>query len=365
MKRLQLLFHNLGLGDVITFSPLVLLALDQGYAVDFVFAVNRSGGIGPLLFPGPVEEGRLRFAGGAASAGERYDVTIVFDRKVMGRVLLRGGSRDVLTIPVLAHRRMRIAIYNGVIATALRLRGLAPRAMRANPGRGIGQMVFEDFAGYLGVAADYHSCVPRVRALCLPPAAGPPGSFLVHLFRDHPLRRLEDAALERIAEALTGTAGAPGGEFLLLFDPQSPFEAQAARKFAGMLSSSGRAGRLLAAPPLAEVALHLAAAPLYVGIDHGISQLAGLLSTRSLLLYGGFRNHSGVHRTWQPVMEAEPVEETPHVSVMRSRGRAVAMIHPAPAEYLAHRREDSALINRAATPQHLRLALHLLGFAEE
>lgn len=363
MQRLQLLFHRLGLGDVLTCAPMILLALDHQYSVDVVYETGAAPEVIAFFAATPLGEQPVRFVlRGAQPRAVAGDAAVLYSHRILADVWKCAPGAEVLCVPLPEHRRSRIALYNRAVVPALRLRGLRAREMRANRGRSIGRMMFEDFAAHLGAMADYDAFVPRVRALLPAPGPETPRNILAHLFRDHPLRRLEEATLARAAACLAGAVSSSRAELAVLFHAASSFERHAAEYFAERASAKGLRCRLLASPRLEEAARLVAAAPLYAGVDHGISQLAGLMSARCFLLYGGYRNHSDVHRTWQPVMEAEPVEQTPHVSLMRRRDRAVAMVHPARAEYLAHRKEDSALINRAATRENLEAALSLLGF---
>jgi hypothetical protein len=360
MKRLQLLFRNLGLGDVISFSPLILLARDHGFAVDVAYQRFAVPQIAALLFGRHGEE-HVRFGRADQFRGLRYHAAILFDRHLLPGFWLRPSAYDLLAMPVPERRRAQLLFYNAAVRAAMRLRGARARPLRASPGTSIGQLAFEDFAGYLGVAAQYSTHIPRVRALLRPAEEPPARQVVVHLFRDQSFKRLEPQTLSRVAQVLA-SAVTGAAEWLAVYDSASPFERQAAERVIQVFRSLNLRANLRGSPPLEEVVKLLASARLYAGVDHGISHLAGLLCPRSLVLYGGSQRHNDIHLLWRPLVEGEPVSHGPQVTSIESDTCRVALVHPAREEYSAQEAPDSRLINDVATAENLRRALGLLGF---
>ena len=356
MKRILFLVHNLGLGDVLSFSPLFLLALRQDYAIDILYTTGDPELITQLIFKKELKSGKVQLLK-TLSEKSSYAIAILGDRRCIGTVLSLGSNIGILLpIPIQATRKRDIFLYNNLLKHLFTLRGMRHYPVTANPGKSIRYIVFEEFCQVIGKKASYNDYLEDVQ--CRIFARPPFGSnhILVHLFRDLWYKRLSKDSLSILARCL-GEAY-PDSVVNLLFNPLNEFEKEHAQYFATACKQNGLKVSLISLS-LKEIAASASSAKLYLGVDHGISHLASLFCNNTMVIYGGSRKFSDIHLLWPPQVEGMMKIHSENISYVRGKRTAV-LLHPSSDQYLSHQKEDSKLINSILTYDNVSSALKLV-----
>ena len=364
-KAMAFMVHNLGLGDVMCFAPLFLIAMKQGYKVDVVFTTGSPQKVAQLIFPREMRKGDLRLIQPEQALSEkaRYDVAVLGDRRSLGAVMKMGKGRlgMVLPQPFHARRRKEIFLYNWGAWPLLRLSGIRSGHMVPNQGEAVGASVFGIFCDAIGKKASYPDEAEEVRERMrssIKAGRGKGGkTILVHLFRDLDYKKIENAKLDIIAECLSKQF--PGYQVITLLDAKSPWEKEHAEHFSASCISHGMRCSLLS-PTLEEAGRLAFSASLYLGVDHGISHLASMFCPRSIILYGGSARQMGVHALWPPQIAGRRTEISKNISRIQGNGRMAVLLHPSDDEYFSNPKNDSVLINRIITRESVETVLDLV-----
>ncbi len=363
-KAMAFMVHNLGLGDVMCFAPLFLLAMKQGYKVDIVFTSGSPQKVAQLIFAREMKKGDLRLIPPKQVLAEktRYDIAVVGDRRSLGTIMKMGKDRlgMVLPQPFHARRKNEILLYNWGARPLLRLSGIRSRHMVPNQGEAVGASVFGLFCDAIKEKGSYPDQAREVRERMrssLKAGKGKSGkTILVHLFRDLDYKKIENAKLDIIAECLSKQF--PDYRVITLLDAKSQWEKEHAEHFSASCTSHGMRCSLLS-PSLEEAGRLACSASLYLGVDHGISHLASMFCARSIVVYGGSARQMGVHALWPPQITGKRTEISKNISRIQGEGRTAVLLHPSDDEYFSNPKNDSVLINRIITRESVETALGL------
>jgi hypothetical protein len=312
--------------------------------------------VAKLIFPRELKEGRLRFPSRKDSKTTNYRVAILGDRRCIRILPGLGKIGAVIPMPVQSRRKRDLFAYNYVIRPSLRLLGIKSRSMLPNHGKSIRSVVFDEFCSELDIQGPMESFVEETRKRLVRSVKPVPRTknILVHLFRQADYRMLREETLERIAQSIC--AELPKRKIVALY--RGDWEKGQAEHFAASCRRYGSECEAVSLP-LKDVATLASSSFLFVGVDHGISHLASLLCTRSIVIYGGSRRKNDMHLLWPPQIEGEMKPASKNISVLKGDGRMAVLVHPSREEYLAHPKEDPMLINSIVTYDTVRKALRL------
>jgi hypothetical protein len=356
-KAILFLVHTLGLGDLLSFSPIFLFAFKEGYSVDIAYEVGNPGPLATLLFNG--EKDRLRFLRPRTVLSKKtdYRITVLGDRRCLGTVIALGTrAGTLLPIPIQARRKSERLLYDNLVIPSLRLFGVPSQKVLPNPGERVGRLVFRQFCKELGKTGSLAELAGDVRRRLARATGSKPeirGAILVHLFRNLDYKLLGDEKLSLIAKCLGEEF--PGCSVVLLFN--GPWEKERAEYFSSACQRFSIRCKLLS-PPLKDIIPLSASARLYLGVDHGVSHLASLFCRRSVVIYGGSTRMSDIHLLWPPQLDGQVKQYSENLSLIKGKARLAVLLHPSAGQYLSSARNPT-LINRIVTYDTVRMALRL------
>ncbi len=358
MKKVLFLAYNVGLGDVISFSPLFLLAMEN-YSVDVVYTTGDPLPIGKLFFEKEIKGGLLRFlkkSEFSSAKSSEYDFTILADRRLFSLAMEMGKQAGcVIPIPLQKKRVGERLLYNCVFRPVLWLCGAHPKEILANSNERISKVVFEQFVHVAKIKASYSQFFERVRSRIEIKMSGQTphmyskskkqlkgGTILVHLFRDLDYKRIDNNHLALAAKVICEEF--PSHTVLVLTNPNNQWEKEAAEFFSKECNSNNLVAKLIS-PALPEICSLSLSASLYVGVDHGISHLASMFCPLSVVIYGGSKKLSLIHLLWPPQIDGEVKNLTSNLSLLMGKNRSALLLHPSENEYYNQSVKNSTLIN--------------------
>lgn len=293
-KRILFSCTILHLGDFLYFSPVILLALDQGYEVDVhIDAKNIPQNMDQVLFKEEISSRKVRFFSDAAMLYDFYDIKVImnpglFKKTLIAQLQKKGYGKKVIIVFSLPSKYYYLFLLSKPFFF-FSGSSLVVRFSEKN--------YFVQIFDILKVDKKRTFSLREINRRLPVEKQEASDSLIVHIFRNSPDRVFSREKLRELAH----WCDLRKKKIIVLYNSKDSAESQMASEFISFCRESKSDVQDIGFTELPKLIGLLRSANLYLGVDHGVSHLAAFNARKGIIIHGGGPRWKNVHVVWRPV----------------------------------------------------------------